>query len=433
MPKIRINKQFLSTFNLIETTNQHVFITGKAGTGKSTFLKYLTSKTKKNFVLLAPTGVAAVNIGGQTIHSFFNFGINTLPTDIKDKSFPIRLHKIIKQLDLIIIDEISMVRAELLDNIDLTLKKLTRNKAPFGGKQMLFIGDLFQLPPVVQKNEEQILKQLGYRSFYFFDSFIFNNPTFSLQIIEFNKIFRQQDKQFIEILNRLRIGKPTLKDIAILNKRYKAKKQKGAMYIYLATTNSIVDKINQIALSKINKPPCIFNAEITGNFNLNAAPTKQTLVIKPGAQVMLLNNDQANRWVNGTLGKIISCSKHDKKVKILLENGKEVDVTPFTWEQNKYEYDPNTKHIQSTVIGTFTQLPLKLAWAITIHKSQGKTFSHIILDIGHGTFSPGQLYVGLSRATSLKGIILARPISIKHVWTNSRVEEFIRRWRKGEI
>ena len=427
---IDINPQFEKAFNIIENTNFSLFITGKAGTGKSTFLEYFKQKTKKSYVLLAPTGVAAVNIGGQTIHSFFKFDIGVAPAETDNYHILSELKKTLKNLDLIIIDEISMVRSDLLDSIDIAVRKARDNNRPFGGLQVLFIGDLFQLPPVIKKQEQQALKMYGYSSEYFFDSYVFQNPNFHIKFIEFTKIYRQQDQKFIKLLNKIRINKANDLDIYFINKRCNIKPSPGKFYIYMATTNKIVDEVNKRALENLPGKEYKLQAEITGDFNANYAPTSEVITLKPGAQVMLINNEKNLKWVNGTLGKVKKIVKTENRtyVEVLLETGELAEVVPFTWEQYKYKFDDVKKQITKEVVGTFTQFPIKLAWAITIHKSQGKTFDNVIVDIGRGTFSPGQLYVALSRVKTLEGLILRRPIKRQDIWVDNRVVDFYRKY-----
>ncbi len=428
--QLDINPQFKTAFDIVENSNDSLFITGKAGTGKSTFLNYFKENTQKSYVLLAPTGVAAVNIGGQTIHSFFRFGIDTLPSTMDDYSPPSELRKILSSLDLIIVDEISMVRADLLDCIDVAIRKTTGRTEPFGGIQMLFIGDLFQLPPVARAKDREILSKLGYESEYFFDSFVFKNPSFKIKFIEFTKIYRQQDQKFIEILNKIRVNDIDAEDIEFINQRYNITPDPNKFYVYMATTNKIVDQINKKALNDLPGPKHEFHAQITGDFDINDAPTNAILELKEGAQIMLINNERNLKWVNGTLGIVtnITADPDNPYIEVKLETGEIVQVRPYTWEQFTYKFDNKQKSVYQEVVGTFTQFPIKLAWAMTIHKSQGKTFDNIIIDIGKGTFSPGQLYVALSRARSFEGIILKRRISKKHIWADGRIKRFFRKF-----
>lgn len=430
MPKeIEINDDFKQAFDLIENTNQNLFITGKAGSGKSTLLDYCIQNCHKNMVVLAPTGVAALNVKGQTIHRFFGFNIHINPEQIANKSFQPRAKRIYQKIETIIIDEVSMLRADLLDCIHefMTLYGPRKN-APFGGVQMVFVGDLYQLPPVITNQEEAFFKQ-SYNSPYFFDAHVFKS--IPLKVIELNQIYRQTDKQFIELLSRLRHNNLSNEDVTTLNSRLNAElKTAGAenFCINLTTTNKLADDINKRSLEKLPEREYISQAVVDGSFNQEYFPTAEALTFKIGSQVMFLNNDNKNRWVNGSIGHIESIKTSTEKVRYvsirLQHNQQLVDVFPYTWEVYKYKLD-ELHTIVSDVIGSFTQYPFRLAWAVTIHKSQGKTFDNIRLDIGSGTFATGQLYVALSRCTSFEGISLQKPLSKNHILTDSRIVEFM--------
>lgn len=424
---IEINEQFKRALDLMEQTNKNVFITGKAGTGKSTLLEYFRSITKKKIVVLAPTGVAALNVGGETIHSFFGFLPDVTMESVK-KLYP-RDRKTYQELDAIVIDEISMVRADLLDCVDKFLRLNGKNAlAPFGGIQMIFIGDLYQLPPVVTTKEKKIFTE-HYKSPYFFDAKIFKE--LAIEFIELEKVYRQKDAKFIELLNQIRNNTITEDSINILNSRVGAQlaHKEDDFIIYLTTLNQMALDINREYLNKLPGKVYQWVAEVSGEFDPGAFPTDFELTIKPGAQVMMLNNDVQRRWVNGTLGRVhkVKYAKEEEYdvIVVQLQNGKKVNVEPFTWGIYHFEYNEETKQIESEVVGSFTQYPLKLAWAVTIHKSQGKTFDRVIIDVGRGTFAGGQVYVALSRCTSFEGISLKKPIKKGHIFTDRRIVKFL--------
>ncbi len=426
LENIEINEDFKRAIELVENSNKNLFVTGKAGTGKSTFLSFLRENTKKEIAVLAPTGVAAVNIKGQTVHSFFNFKPDITPHKVKE--IKPKNPQLYKKVDTIIIDEISMLRADLLDCIDIFLKLHGRKKnKPFGGIQMLFIGDLYQLPPVVTYKERDIFKEF-YKTPYFFDAEVFNKCEF--EFLEFEKVYRQQDADFLNILNAIRNNTVTDEDLNKLNKRVMPDfvPQDEEFYIYLTTTNKMAEKINSEKLSKIKGKEFKYYGFIDGQFNESELPTMQELTIKIDSQVMLLNNDSKGRWINGDIGRVIEIEKRKTEPDIIfveLTNGNIVEITPFTWEMYEFKYDSKRKKILSEVVGQFTQYPLKLAWAITIHKSQGLTFDRVIIDLGRGTFSHGQLYVALSRCKSLDGLILKKPVTHKHILLDRRIVKFL--------
>ncbi|MBS4027307.1 MAG: AAA family ATPase [Ignavibacteriales bacterium] len=431
---IEINEQFRETLDILENTNTNVFITGKAGTGKSTLLSYFRNTTKKNVVVLAPTGVAALNIKGQTIHSFFGFKPDVTLAKIKQLPKSKEKENLYKNIEMIIIDEISMVRADLLDCIDKFMRLNSGNSTQtFGGVQMVFFGDLYQIPPVVTSNEKMIF-QTSYSSPYFFDSNSF--PSLKMQYIELEKIYRQQDEKFIRLLNRIRNNSITEEDIQLLNERYNPNFDPSDenFFIYLTPTNQSADEINQQRLHTLPSKTIKYLGEIDGNFEMKTLPAKNELELKPNAQVMMLNNDMRGRWVNGSVGKIVRIAKKKFEdddgemfdvLKVKLSDGEVVDVTPFSWELFRFSFDEHSSSLQSETIGTFTQYPLMLAWAVTIHKSQGKTFDNVILDIGRGTFAHGQTYVALSRCTSLEGLVLKKPLQKRHILMDYRVVKFL--------
>jgi len=428
--EIDFNSQFIKAYNFLENNKENIFITGKAGTGKSTLLQYFREHTTKNVVILAPTGVAAVNVKGQTIHSFFRFKPDITPDTVSKIRIRFNHQKIFKKVDTIIIDEISMVRADLLDCVDRFLRFFGRdNTQPFGGVQMIFIGDLYQLPPVVNRSEAGIFKDV-YASPYFFDAKVMEN--LRLHFIDLEKIYRQKDDDFIDLLSAIRNKTATGDHLSLLNQRYLPdfNPTQDDFYIYLTTTNAMADQINARYLKNLDSSLFHFEGEIDGNFEQKNLPTKQILFLKPGAQVMLLNNDPEGRWVNGSIGKIIDIEDDllsSGIVLVELEEGPRVEVTPFTWEMYKFRFNEVSERIESQVAGSFRQYPLKLAWAVTIHKSQGKTFTKVIVDMGEGAFSHGQTYVALSRCTTLDGLILKRPIQQRDILLDNRIKHFMNR------
>lgn len=437
MPQqIEINPEFRQATEIIAESKSHLFITGKAGTGKSTLLEYCYENCNKNMVLLAPTGVAALNIKGQTIHRFFGFPVNITVEKITSKQFTPRAKRIYKNLETIIIDEASMLRADLLDCINAFLELYGPEPGkPLGGVQLVFVGDLYQLPPVIHPQEQSYFYQ-KYATPYFFSANIFRKMP--LEVIELNKIYRQKDQNFIELLNRFRSNSITEQDIILLNSRLNTEQKFYNLTEYqisLTTTNQQADTINQQRLDALPGIAYCATAVIDGNFNEEYYPTQENLFFKIGSQIMFLNNDAKNRWVNGSLGYIEKITLDNGRIKHisvrLLANHKLVEVFPYSWEI--YKYSLEGKEIISEVIGSFAQFPFRLAWAVTIHKSQGKTFDHVVIDIGRGTFAPGQLYVALSRCTSFEGLSLTRPINRHNVLTDSRIFDFMSRYTPQEL
>ncbi|MEZ4911205.1 MAG: AAA family ATPase [Saprospiraceae bacterium] len=419
------NKEAERVINLVKHTNNSVFLTGKAGTGKSTLLKHIISDLNKKYILLAPTGIAALNVGGQTIHSFFGFGFR--PYLPKDRDLPNLLEKLdlLKKIDLIIIDEISMVRADVMNAIDLTLKKFLKNKSPFGGKQLLIVGDLLQLPPVVNnKNIEEVkILRENYRSEFFFDAPIFNE--FDLEVIELDKVYRQEEKDFVKVLNNIRTNQATDADLCSINTRYQRDIVSEGV-ITLTTKNATVDKINSQKLSKIDKPEFDFFATKTGTFADNRSskrnPTDDILKLKEGSQVIFVKNDSERKWVNGTIAKINKIEDNEIEVDI---NGLKCSIPRETWEDVEYKWNREEDKIEKEVVGTFEQYPIRLAWAITIHKSQGQTFEKSIVDMDTGAFAFGQTYVALSRCTSLEGICLTRKINRSDIKVSENAVKYL--------
>ncbi len=488
-PKLDFNLIFTQALELMEDTSRNVFITGRAGTGKSTLLTYFRKHTKKNVVVLAPTGVAAVNISGQTIHSFFHFK----PDITKAKVKKIKVapgDTIYSKLDAIVIDEISMVRADLLDCVDLFLRLHgPSRKKPFGGVQMIFIGDLYQLPPVTTSDESKAFAE-HYQSPYFFSAHVISPPQqslfnavipttptvistpqekslahkttdsdspkrdretssvasgdlarnnnsrngdFKMEFIELQKIYRQSDSNFIALLNAIRNNTAGAAEFAALNKRHNPQfvSPDGELYITLTTTNRLADEINAKEVERLQGEERVYRGSIEGKFDNKYLPTDVDLRVKVGTQVMMLNNDSQGRWINGTIGEIVGIDSSERanggtdSLLIELETGDTVQVNQHQWDIYQFSFNEKAKQIESKTVGSFLQYPLRLAWAVTIHKSQGKTFERVIVDIGSGTFSPGQLYVALSRATTLDGLVLKRPLSPRHVWLDKEVGRFI--------
>lgn len=428
---IDLNPEFQKALDLMENTSKNVFITGRAGTGKSTLLTYFRSHTKKKVVVLAPTGVAALNVSGQTIHSFFKFKPGITLQNVKRVYKKGDVKNLYQKIETIVIDEISMVRSDLLDCIDKFLKLNRSSDLPFGGVHMVFIGDLYQLPPVVTGEEREIFRT-HYASQYFFDAKIFE--TLDLAFIELEKVYRQKDDEFIRLLNAVRNNSATEAHLLAINKRYQPNyvADPKSFTIYLTTTNDLADTINREQLSLLKQKQLTFYGNTSGSFEKNSLPTDIALSVKVGAQIMMLNNDNQGRWVNGTIGKIIGIEKdldEGDTIVVLFHNGKTHAVTPFTWELFHFSFDQKANSLVSETVGTFTQYPMRLAWAVTIHKSQGKTFDNVVIDIGRGTFVHGQLYVALSRCTSFEGIVLKQEVAKKHIFMDWRVVKFVTRFQ----
>lgn len=417
-----LTDEFKKAFDLMENSNSHIFITGKAGTGKSTLLQYFRKQTRKNVVVLAPTGVAAVNVGGKTIHSFFKLPPRLIQ---KEDIRPTRNRELIKKIDTVLIDEISMVRSDLMDGVDLALRtNRSRFDLAFGGVQMIFIGDLYQLPPVVDSDMKEVFDML-YPTPYFFSSNVFKKT--DLQYIELEHIHRQSDPEFISILNSFRDKKMDASKLALLNKRLIAVNSSGKdNYITLTTTNNGANFINETQLERLPGREHNYEADIFGQFDESSYPAEVCLKLKQGAQVMLIKNDPNGYWVNGTIGVVESLS--NSSIRVSTKNGT-YDIPREKWEKIEYRFDHEKQKIEAHVIGSFQQYPIKLAWAITIHKSQGKTFDNVIIDFERGAFAHGQAYVALSRCKTLEGIILKRPVSHSDIIFDERIYQFRERFR----
>ena len=421
------NKELRTAWEFVENTGRSIFLTGKAGTGKTTFLRTVVERSRKRSVVVAPTGVAAINAGGVTIHSFFQLPLSPFVPNAQIKSkfdFGREKRKIMASLDLLIIDEISMVRSDLLDAIDSVLRRFRNHYQPFGGVQLLMIGDLQQLTPVVTPEDEKLLKPY-YDTPYFFGSKALAQIDYVT--IQLEKVYRQEDTSFLDILNHIRIGQPTAEDLARLNARcqplFTPKAEEG--YIRLTTHNNLANFYNESELQKLPGRQFLFHAQIEGTFPEFSYPVASTLVLKLGAQVMFVKNDPSGNhlYYNGRIGQVTYVDDHQVLV-LCPGDEKAIKVEPLSWENARYTLDPVSREIKTEVQGTFTQLPLRLAWAITIHKSQGLTFDHAIIDANQ-SFAPGQVYVALSRCRSLEGLVLAANITPRAIINDERVDSYI--------
>ena len=437
------NPEWQQALQVIQYTRRSLFLTGKAGTGKSTFLRYIAQHTKKKYVILAPTGIAAINAGGQTLHSFFKLPFHPLlPNDSRYNARNIRKTlkysgitlKLLRELELIIIDEISMVRADIIDFIDKVLRIYCRNmREPFGGKQLLLVGDIFQLEPVV-KEEEWRLLQPFYASAYFFSAKVWQQM--QLVSIELQKVYRQNDASFIALLDRIRQNQVSDQDLQAINSRLGGSFTGTAhtFPITLATRRDTVDWINEQQLNALDGEPTVFRGTIRGEFPLTSLPAPMELELKPGAQVIFTRNDKEKRWVNGTIGIVTGIDQEDGIVVVCDEEGHEYDVGEEVWENMRYTFDEKEQKIVEDLLGTFMQYPLRLAWAITVHKSQGLTFRHVKIDFsGGGAFAGGQTYVALSRCMSLEGLCLEEPIRRSDIFVRPEVLAFARRYNDGRL
>ncbi len=424
---MQTNRQLGEAWDFVEHTGKSIFLTGKAGTGKTTFLKTVVEESTKRTVVVAPTGVAAINAGGMTIHSFFQLPLSPFVPNAKVKNrfdFSKEKRKIIASMDLLIIDEISMVRSDLFDAIDTVLRRFRNRHVPFGGVQLLMIGDLAQLTPVVTAEDIEMLRPY-YDTPYFFGSKALSQIDYVT--IQLDKVYRQQDEHFLSLLNHIRSGHPSAADLALLNSRcqpaFVPNPNEG--YIRLTTHNVTANNYNESELRKLTSQSYTFDAEIEGTFPEYAYPTTASLTLKEGAQVMFVKNDPSpeHRYYNGRIGYVVELGDDNVKV-ICPGDDKTIDVEPQEWENARYTLNPQTREITTEVLGTFRQLPLRLAWAITIHKSQGLTFERAIIDANQ-SFAPGQVYVALSRCKTLDGMVLATPIEQRAIINDQRVDGYI--------
>lgn len=424
------NEQQMQALKMVRDTNSSFFLTGRAGTGKTTFLKRIQEICDKEFVVVAPTGVAAIIAGGETIHSFFGF-----KTEVLNDKTPIRLYEdkveILRKVDTIIVDEVSMVRCDIVDAMDRVLRKVMHSNLPFGGKQMIFSGDMYQLEPVVPKGAEcELLRdEYGTDKPYFYKAHVIKRFTFPT--IEFRHVYRQDDATFLGILDDVRAAKLSDLDLLRLNARVQPLPDDGELSIILSPYNKAVQHINQSRLDQLASEAFTYEAEVDGVFRENQIPVEKSLTLKVGAHVMFARNDINRRWVNGTLGEVTELNNECVKVKV--SGGDVYEVNKVAWESFTYKYNRETKKLEKERVGIFTQYPLKLAWAITIHKSQGMTFDRMVLDLSRDIFSCGQLYVALSRVRSLDGLYLNAPVKPYHVRENAEITAFANTFNNDKL
>jgi ATP-dependent exoDNAse (exonuclease V) alpha subunit len=422
---LELNDGFKYALDLLDKSSQSLFLTGKAGTGKSTLLQLFRNTTRKKMVVLAPTGIAALNVQGQTIHSFFGFPPRYIQAKDITKNFA---KKWFKRIEVLVIDEISMVRADLLDAIDRSLRLNRDSPLPFGGVQMVFIGDLFQLPPVIASAEEKRVFELIYETPYFFSAQVLQG--FEYEKMELNKVYRQEQRHFLRLLEAVRHNSADWEDLEDLNQRYLPHFEPEQSFITLSPRNFKVDLINRRELANLESPEVVFTATVHGEFDPKQYPTEMNLRLKEGAQVMFIKNDPDGNYVNGTIGKVTGFNAEGVQVFTDEKSGpKTITVVPFKWEIIRYrpgKQDPD--EIEAEVIGTFEQYPLRLAWAVTIHKSQGKTFDKVIIDMDKGAFEFGQTYVALSRCRTLEGIVLRQKLQPSDILTDERVVDYYERF-----
>lgn len=424
---IDFNPEFKRALDLMESGESHLFVTGKAGTGKSTLLAHFRDTSRRQVAVVAPTGVAALNVGGVTIHRFFNFSIKVTPDSARAGNRPPHNPKLYKQLQTLVIDEASMVRADLLDCVDGFLRNFgPKPRTPFGGVRLVLVGDLYQLPPVVTSNDRRVI-EAAYKSPYFFSAK--SLARHGVEIIELQKVYRQKDRKFIDLLNRIRNNTVTEDDMDTLNSRLDTSYKAGPdeFCITLTTTNRNADAINDEKLAMLPGKATISNCEIRGGFDKSSYPTAERLPCKIGAQIMMVNNDSSDRWVNGSIGQIVDLGRdEDDDLCVLVQlrdGGNPVTVRRHKWDVVQYVLQDGAIGTES--VGSFTQLPFRLAWAVTIHKSQGKTFDRVVIDLERGAFDSGQTYVALSRCTSFEGIVLRKPVRASSIRCDWRVQKFL--------
>jgi tetratricopeptide repeat protein len=437
------NEEMQKALQIIQFTRRSLFLTGKAGTGKSTFMRHIAATIKKKHIILAPTGIAAINAGGSTLHSFFKLPFHPLlPNDKRYSTRNIRdtlkyngeKNKLLREVELIIIDEISMVRADIIDFIDKVLRIYNRNmREPFGGKQLLLVGDIYQLEPVIKEEERQLLRPF-YPSNFFFDAQVFREM--QLIAVELKKVYRQRDAQFIALLDHIRTSHVSDSDLRLLNAQVNAEigTEAGRLSITLSGRRDTVDYINEKQLNTLPDQPTIFYGHIEGEFPESSLPTPMELEVKTGAQVLFIKNDKERRWVNGTLGTIIGFGdEEDGIIYVRTEDGRDFDVQREIWSNVRYTFNEKEQKIEEEEIGSYQQFPLRLAWAITVHKSQGLTFNNVKIDFTGGVFAGGQTYVALSRCTSLQGISLQEPIRRENIFVRTEVTNFARNYNNLNI
>lgn len=424
------NKQQLLAYELIANTNSSFFLTGCAGTGKTTFLHKVQQMVNKQFITLAPTGVAAILAGGETIHSFFGLPMDVCILGTMGKMSEARIQTLL-HADTIIIDEVSMVRCDIIDAIDYTMRKTLRSMLPFGGKQVIFVGDMFQLPPVVKQGAERELMYDLYQTndFFFYKADVIKRMR--LVKIEFQKVYRQEDQDFLRILENVRLNKTTPENLMHLNQRVCQPTKEDGAVITLASLNKTADALNQKRLAEIKEKEYIYEGTVTGKFEEKRFPVDMILKLKVGAQVMFTRNDQQKRWVNGTIGMVTKLAEDE--IQVTTDDGTTYVVPNCTWESYSYEYDKEAKKMKKELMGTFTQYPLRLAWAITVHKSQGMTFDKMYLDLSRGMFAAGQLYVALSRVRSLGGLFLSRCIIPQYAHTSREVLAYANSYNDEQV
>lgn len=425
------NVEQQKAFDLVAKTNTSLFITGKAGTGKTTFVKRILEEIDKNFLVLAPTGIAAVNVGGQTMHSFFGFPMQAIGPHTKLDIIPEK-KILLREIDTIIVDEASMVRSDMVDGMDRYLRMAFNTNMAFGGKQVVFVGDLYQLPPVVKQGtaDAEMLRDLyGPGTPFFYKAFVLKRM--NLPKIEFIKVYRQSDEDFLSILNKMRNGEVSTEDLALLNEHVGTEENDNDFSVTLTSYNYVAEKINEEKLDDIEEEEFIYHAEIVDEFKKNDAPVPEYLRLKIGAQVIFCRNNPRAGYMNGTIAKIAALE--EDKIIAKLENGNEIEVHRVSWENTRSQYNCETRKMESCVIGSFSQYPIKLAWSITIHKSQGMTFDRMHFDLSRGTFQAGQAYVAISRMRSLNGLTLSHRIMPHHIMQNPEVRAFANSFNDAEM